>query len=119
MSNRPAASLPNDPSIYLACDCSGSMSGKKIESLNFAINEAIPAMRQVADDNPNVRVQVRAITFSSGAKWHVENPTDVQSFAWSPVTAWGATDMGRAIDLACDALEIDKMPERDYHLYWY
>jgi uncharacterized protein YegL len=113
MSNRPGGELAKRPLQFIwLCDCSGSMSGKKIESLNFAINEAIPAMRQVADDNPNVRVQVRAITFSSGAKWHVENPTDVQSFAWSPVTAWGATDMGRAVDLACDALEIDKMPER-------
>lgn len=113
MSNRPGGELAKRPLQFIwLCDCSGSMSGKKIESLNFAIKEAIPAMRQVADDNPNVRVQVRSITFSNGAKWHVESPTDIESFAWSPVTAFGATDMGRAIDLACDALAIDKMPER-------
>jgi uncharacterized protein YegL len=88
------------------------MDGKKIESLNFAINEAIPAMRQVADENPSVEIMVRAITFSSGAKWHVQQPTKIDSFAWAPVNASGATDMGRAIDLVCDALDINKMPEK-------
>jgi uncharacterized protein YegL len=89
------------------------MSGQKIESLNYAIKLALPAMRDVADQNPSAHIQVRAITFSNGAKWHVETPTDVHSFAWSSITAEKAvTDMGRAIDLACDALETDKMPER-------
>ncbi len=113
MSNRPGGELAKRPLQFIwLCDCSGSMSGKKIQSLNFAIKESIPAMRQVADENPNVSVQVRAITFSSGAEWHVDQPTNVQDFVWSDLTADGVTDMGRAIDLVCDALEISRMPER-------
>lgn len=113
MSKRPGGQLAKRPLQFIwLCDCSGSMAGKKIESLNFAINESIPAMRQVAEDNPNADIQVRAITFSSGARWHVETPTEVQSFTWSPVNAGGLTDLGQAIDLACDALEVQNMPER-------
>jgi hypothetical protein len=33
-------------------------------------------MRQVADENPNAAVLVRALKFSSGAKWHVSQPTN-------------------------------------------
>ena len=67
MSNRPGGELAKRPLQFIwLCDCSGSMSGKKIQSLNFAIKESIPAMRQVADENPNVSVEVRAITFSVG-----------------------------------------------------
>ena len=38
--------------IWIA-DCSGSMSGDKIQSLNTAIREAIPEMRKVALANPH------------------------------------------------------------------
>ena len=113
MSNRPGGELAKRPLQFIwMCDCSGSMAGKKIQQLNFAISEAIPAMRIVADENPNVSVQVRAITFDSGAKWHVDQPTDVENYVWSDVSTGGVTDMGRAIDLVCDALEVDQMPER-------
>ena len=37
--------------IWIA-DCSGSMSGKKIQSLNTAIRNAIPEMKSVAQSNP-------------------------------------------------------------------
>ncbi len=113
MSNRPGGELAKRPLQFIwLCDCSHSMAGKKIQSLNFAINQAIPAMRQVAEDNPNVTVQVRAITFANGAKWHHEDPTDVEDFIWVDVDTWGVTDMGQAIDLACDALETERMPPR-------
>lgn len=52
------------------CDCSGSMvSYGKIQSLNAAIKEALPEIRQVADENPNATIFVRAIKFSNGAEW--------------------------------------------------
>ena len=113
MGNRPGGELAQRPLQFVfICDVSGSMTGKKIESLNFAIKESIPEMRRVADENPNAAVQVRAITFSNGANWHVDQPTDVQQFVWSDVSAFGVTDMGHAIDLVAEALDINKMPER-------
>lgn len=111
MSNRPGGELAKRPlQFFWLCDCSGSMAGQKIQSLNFAIREAIPAMVHIANSNPNVTVEVRAITFSSGAQWHVSQPTDIQNFVWTDLSANGVTDMGKAIDLLCEALDEKNMP---------
>lgn len=97
--------------IFIA-DCSYSMDGDKIQSLNHAIAEAIPHMREVAHGNPNAEVLVRAIKFSHGAQWHVSQPTNVDEFAWSDLTVDGMTDMGRALELVSEALKTPPMPER-------
>jgi uncharacterized protein YegL len=97
--------------IFIA-DCSISMQGDKIQSLNHAIREAIPHMREVANGNPNAEVLVRAIKFSAGASWHVSQPTPVGDFEWQDLTVNGMTDMGRALVLVTDALKTPPMPER-------
>lgn len=97
--------------IFIA-DCSGSMAGAKIQSLNHAIREAIPHMREVAAGNPNAEVLVRAIRFSAGAQWHVAKPTPVDTFEWQDLSVNGMTDMGQALKLAGDALRTQSMPER-------
>lgn len=86
-------------------DCSGSMSqGGKIEALNNAIREVIPAMRQAAESNPEVQFYVRAIRFSSGAAWHVAQPTSLSEFKWSDLVAEGETDLGHAFRLLTEDL---------------
>jgi len=98
--------------IFIA-DCSGSMGvDGKIEALNNAIDEAIPHMRDVAAENPFAQLLVRAITFSTGAQWHVSNPTPVDEFEWDPVDADGVTDLGKALTDVAEQLTVDNMPER-------
>ena len=93
-------------------DCSGSMSQEgKIDQLNFAIKEAIPHMREVANQNVNAEILVRAIKFSSGANWVVSQPTPVQQFEWKDLAAEGVTDMGR-LRMVADQLNTSQMPER-------
>lgn len=100
---RPGGELATRPLHFIwLLDCSGSMEGSKIGTLNHAIREAIPHMRRVADDNPNASVLVRAITFSSGAKWHIAQPTPIDQFTWNDVQAGGVTDMGKALLLVAD-----------------
>lgn len=94
-------------------DCSHSMSmNGKIAELNFAIREAIPPMRQAADENPAASLLVRAITFSEHADWHVEQPTPVHDFTWNDVKTSGWTNLGKALALAATALQTPPMPER-------
>ena len=110
----PGGPIANRPLhfIFLA-DCSTSMSGGKIQALNHAIREAIPHMREVAHGNPNAEVLVRAIKFSSGAQWHVSQPTAVDEFEWTDLSANGMTSMGQALHLVTDdALKTPPMPER-------
>lgn len=94
-------------------DCSGSMQADgKIQALNNAIREAIPHMQKEADQNPNAQVLVRAVKFSTGAQWHISQPVPVETFRWTDVEADGVTDMGKALKLVAEQLDMNNMPAR-------
>ena len=110
---RPGGAMASRPlHFFWILDCSGSMSGAKIQQLNFAIRECIPSMQDEARQNPECQMFVRVLTFSSGARWHVGQPTPIDSFKWADVQADGTTDMGRAMELLADALSVEAMGER-------
>jgi uncharacterized protein YegL len=111
---RPGGELSARPLHFIwICDCSGSMLvDEKIQALNSAIKEVIPHMRQVAADNPNAKVMIRVVRFSTGAEWHVQEPTPVETFKWADLKAEGLTDMGKAMRLVAQALESSSMPDR-------
>jgi uncharacterized protein YegL len=114
MSEIPGGAMSHRPVHFLwLLDCSGSMSiNGKIESLNFAVREAIPEMQRVAHENATAQLMVRVITFSDGAQWHVQAPTPIDDFQWSDVTTYGVTDLGAALRLAAAELQTPPMPER-------
>ncbi len=114
MSMRPGGELATRPLHFIwIADCSGSMDvDGKIQSLNTAIKEAIPHMQDVADENPNAQVLVRAVRFSDGAQWHVSQPTDIADFKWEDLDAGGVTAMGRALTIVADQLKIPPMTDR-------
>src|SRR5437764_1186275 len=114
MENRPGGAMARRELHFIwLLDTSGSMNADgKIQALNVAIRETIPQLQAAARDNPNVNVLVRAITFSDGAKWHVETPTPVANLRWTDVTAGGHTDLGKALRLLANALKVPPMPER-------
>ncbi|MCB1660231.1 MAG: VWA domain-containing protein [Pseudomonadales bacterium] len=110
---RPGGELASRPLHFIwITDCSGSMSGEKIEQLNFAIRESIPAMRDVANENPNADVLVRALKFSNGAQWHIAQATKVANFEWLDLKADGLTDMGKALKMVAEQLKMPPMSER-------
>lgn len=98
--------------IWLA-DCSGSMAAKgKIQALNNAIAECLPAVREANAKNPYAQLLMRAIRFSDGASWHIGQPTPVDSFAWPELSAAGMTDLGAAMRLLAGELTPEKMGRR-------
>ena len=100
--------------FFWIADCSGSMrGGGKIQSLNNAIHECLPATRESAVANPFAEMAVRAIKFSSGAQWHVEEPTSVEEFVWEDLEAGGITDLGAAIRLLSSELDPERMGRRN------
>lgn len=114
MSKRPGGELATRPLHFIwICDSSGSMlNDGKIQALNNAIREALPHMRGVADENPNAEVLVRAIAFSTGANWHVSQPTLVQDFKWDDLIADGPTDLGQALEMVAEQMQIPPMTDR-------
>lgn len=114
MSELPGGRMAYRPvHFFWLLDCSSSMSiNGKIGSLNFAVKEAIPEMRQAASENASAQLLVRVITFSTGAQWHVRIPTPIEQFEWSDVTAHGVTDLGQALRMVARELQTPPMPER-------
>lgn len=114
MKMRPGGELATRPLefIWLA-DCSVSMrTHGKIDALNEAITKAIPHMQEVAYENPNAQVYIRAIKFSSGASWHIEDRVPVENFIWEDLEVKGVTDLGQALLLLKEALKVSEMSER-------
>ena len=98
--------------IYL-CDCSGSMASQgKIQALNQAIRQSLPGMAEVARQNPEALVLVRALRFADRAAWHVAEPTPVEQLEWHELQAGGITAMGEALELVAAALQSPPMEER-------
>lgn len=94
-------------------DCSGSMEADgKIQALNASLREVIPHMREVAEEQPEAEVMVRALAFSDGARWVVADPVPVRDFVWQDVTAHGVTAMGNAMRLVAEQLRVPPMSAR-------
>ncbi|OCS91713.1 vWA domain-containing protein [Caryophanon latum] len=114
MKRRPGGEISSRPLHFIwIADCSGSMSiDGKMQALNTAIREVIPHMRKVADENPNAQVLVRAIKFSSGAQWHISQPTPVEDFNWTDLKADGVTDLGKALSMVAEEMKMPPMSDR-------
>jgi uncharacterized protein YegL len=87
--------------LFFIVDTSGSMEGDKIGSVNTAIREVIPEIRDVSNENADALIKIAVLEFSSGVKWlTVNGPVDVNSYNWTNIDAAGTTDFGAA----CKAL---------------
>ncbi len=110
---RPGGELASRPLHFIwVVDCSGSMSGEKIGTVNHAIQSTVPEMLDAAKDNPNARLLVRTLKFATGASWVTASPVSIEDFAWDDLSAGGVTDLGKAFDLLSAQLTIPPMSER-------
>jgi len=98
--------------FILALDCSGSMRGDRIASLNYAIRSALPELREVAADNPEVEVMVRVLRFDTVARWHFDEPCRVEDLEWEDLVAGGETAMGSALRQIADILTPEQLTGR-------
>ena len=110
---RPGGELASRPLHFIwIVDCSGSMYGEKIGTVNHAIQSTIPEMVDAAKNNPNAQLLVRTLKFSDGASWVTPNPVNIEDFAWDDLDAGGITDMGKAFELLAAQLTIPPMTDR-------
>jgi uncharacterized protein YegL len=87
--------------LFFMIDASGSMEGSKIGAVNTAIEEVIPALKEVSDENADAQIKLAVLEFSSGARWITgDGPVEVDQFHWNYIDAGGVTDFGTA----CGAL---------------
>jgi uncharacterized protein YegL len=83
--------------LFFVVDTSGSMDGSKIGAVNAAIEEVIPAIKEVSEDNADAQIKIAALEFSNGATWITQNgPIEAEQFRWNYLEAVGLTDFGAA-----------------------
>jgi uncharacterized protein YegL len=83
--------------LFFLIDASGSMTGSKIGAVNAAIEEIIPALKDVSDENADAQIKIAVLEFSSGTRWITANgPVEVDQFHWNDINADGLTDFGAA-----------------------
>ena len=114
MLNRPGGAIARQPlQLIFLLDVSGSMGvNGKIDALNKAIREAIPAVREAAESNPHVNVQVRAVTFGDTVEWHIDTAVPIEQLDWADVKSGGETNMGAALRNVAAQLGEPPMPSR-------
>ena len=100
--------------LVFVVDCSGSMSGERIGSLNYAVRTAIPAMQAAAADHPEAEVLVRVLRFADLVDWVMPHPVPVAQVVWSNLAAGGETSMGAALHVLADALSAE--PDMEHAL---
>jgi len=118
--NAPQPTLPDEVAkrplhFFWIVDGSGSMTGRKIATLNQAIREVLPDIQKITANHPEVQVWMRAIKFSNEAEWHVgPQAVELENFVWSELATQGCTGTAQAIRLLAGELDIEKMPPRGF-----
>jgi len=83
--------------LFFLVDTSGSMVGSKIGTVNSAIEEVIPHLRDLSFNNADSQIKIAALEFSTEAKWITQVPTEAESFGgWLDLNAGGVTAFGAA-----------------------
>lgn len=97
--------------FFWLVDCSGSMEGPRIATLNQAIREAVPEIKEALKSHPEINVMMRAIKFADTATWHIgPSPVPIDRFVWPELSSGGATSTGQAIRLLASELTLEKIP---------
>jgi uncharacterized protein YegL len=107
----PTALARRQLQVMFALDCSGSMQGDRIASLNYAMRTALPELADVAAENPEIDVKVRVLRFADEAEWQGE-AASAGVYAWHDLAADGETNMGAALRVLARALSPDEMQGR-------
>lgn len=89
--------------LFLLVDTSGSMTANgNIGKVNAAIEEMVPLLQEVSDENADAEIKMAVMEFSSGCRWVTRDVNgqpgaeSLETFFWNDLEASGLTDMGTA-----------------------
>jgi uncharacterized protein YegL len=94
--------------LFFIIDTSGSMDGSKINTVNKAVREIIPKIRDISNGYADAGIKIAALEFSSNARWVTPNgPVDPNKYNWTNLDAAGVTDLGEACRMLNEKLSKD------------
>ena len=92
-----AVSIPRRVMVlFFVVDTSGSMSGSKIGAVNNAIEEVLPVVQEISDDNADSEIKIAIMQFDTDVKWLTDSPIPAGQYFWNDITAGGLTHLGAA-----------------------
>ena len=79
--------------LFYLVDTSGSMAGSRIGTVNAAMEECIPLLKEVAQANDDAEIRVAILQFSNGASWITpqSGPVGLEDIIWNDLQAGGLT----------------------------
>jgi len=84
---------------------------RRIDALNTAMREALPAMQRIAGENPEAQVLLSIAAFSDRVTWLAERqPLD--NVAWTDLVTQGSTALGAALRETGDRLSLERVGHR-------
>lgn len=91
--------------MFFLIDTSGSMDGEKIETVNEAMHEIIPIVRDISNDTTDSEIKFAVLGFDSSTSWITPSPVDLNSYKYKELTAGGGTSMGEAFSELASKLD--------------
>ncbi len=82
--------------MFFLIDTSGSMDGSKIGAVNSAMEEVMPIIGEISENNPDAEIKIAVLDFASEVKWLYDEPKTASNFQWRNVDADGMTSLGDA-----------------------
>lgn len=95
--------------VIMLADCSGSMVGRRIQALNFAISDMIQHFAAWEREQEK-RILIRAVAFADEPRWHIYDPMPAATMTWKAlsVVPKGRTNMAPAFRMVAGALAADQ-----------
>ena len=88
----PRRTLP----IIFVINTSSSMYGSKIGAVNTVMDEVVPQLREVSENNSDARIEIAVLEYSTEARWVNEVPIDINYFKWEHLKASGLSNFSSA-----------------------
>lgn len=82
--------------LFMLVDKSGSMEGCKIGAVNDAMENVIPIVKEISDENADFEIEMAVLEFSNSAEWTFDHPKPIDGFMWKKISAEGMTAFGAA-----------------------
>lgn len=71
--------------VFFIVDTSGSMQGAKIGAVNSAIEEVLPEIAKISDENADAEIKIAVLDFSTDAKWLTPKPIDASNYVLNAI----------------------------------
>ena len=100
--------------IFFVIDCSGSMSGSKIGTVNSVMEELIPEIKDIGGADADIKLAV--LKFSGGCEWMYDAPVSIGEFEWKPLEAEAfkerVHEVAEPVFRAGDDTHVRRLPHR-------